>query len=79
MTQLGFPHTLAQHQVGAILNAFEFFFSFYGLVLGLSVAVTATGLATAIQHRKKIQIGWLTPLLALFVCLDIASFGRMLG
>jgi len=74
VTQLGFPHTLAQHQVGAILNAFEFFFSFYGLVLGLSVAVTATGLATAIQHRKKIQIGWLTPLLALFVCLDIASF-----
>lgn len=56
------------------MSAFEFFFSFYGLVLGLSVAVIATGLATAIQHRKKVQIGWLTPLLALFVCLDIASF-----
>jgi hypothetical protein len=56
------------------LSAFEFFFSFYGLLLGLSVAVIATGLATAIQHRKKIRIGWLTPLLALFVGLDIASF-----
>ncbi|HWQ85666.1 hypothetical protein [Brevundimonas sp.] len=56
------------------MSAFEFFFSFYGLVLGLSVAVIATGLATAIQHRKKIRIGWLTPLLALFVGLDIASF-----
>lgn len=56
------------------MSAFEFFFSFYGLLLGLSVAVIATGLATAIQHRRKIRIGWLTPLLALFVGLDIASF-----
>lgn len=59
---------------GRSLGAFEFFFSFYGLLLGLSVAVIATGLATAIQHRKKIRIGWLTPMLALFVGLDIASF-----
>lgn len=60
---------------GAVfLSAFEFFFSFYGLVLGLSVAVIATGVATAIQHRKSIRIGWLTPLLALFVGLDIATF-----
>lgn len=56
------------------MSAFEFFFSFYGLVLGLSVAVIATGLATAIQHRKRIRVGWLTPLLALFVGLDVASF-----
>lgn len=56
------------------MSAFEFFFSFYGLLLGLSVAVIATGLATAIQHRRKIRIGWLTPLLALFVGLDVASF-----
>lgn len=56
------------------MSAFEFFFSFFGLVLGLSVAVIATGLATAIQHRKAIRIGWLTPLLAVFVALDIASF-----
>jgi hypothetical protein len=56
------------------LGAFEFFFSFYGLLLGLSVAVIATGLATAIQHRKKVRIGRLTPLLAAFVALDIATF-----
>ncbi|MDI1279949.1 hypothetical protein [Brevundimonas sp.] len=56
------------------MSAFEFFFSFYGLVLGLSVAVIATGLATSIQHRKTIRIGWLTLLLALFVGLDIATF-----
>lgn len=56
------------------MSAFEFFFSFYGLLLGLSVAAIATGLATTIQHRKSIRIGWLTPLLAAFVALDIASF-----
>jgi len=56
------------------MSAFEFFFSFYGLLLGLSLAGIATGVATAIQHRRKIRIGWLTPLLALFVGLDIASF-----
>ena len=56
------------------MSAFEFFFSFYGMVLGLSVAVIATGLATSIQHRKSIRIGWLTLLLALFVGLDIATF-----
>ena len=56
------------------MSAFEFFFSFYGLLLGLSVAVIATGLATAIQHRRAIRIGWLTPMLALFVGLDIANF-----
>ena len=56
------------------MGAFEFFFSFYGLLLGLSVAAIATGAATAVQKRKQIRIGWLTPLLALFVALDIASF-----
>lgn len=56
------------------MSAFEFFFSFYGLLLGLSVAVIATGVATAVQRRKLVRIGWLTPLLALFVALDIASF-----
>ena len=56
------------------MSAFEFFFSFYGLLLGLSLAVIATGAATAIQHRHKIRIGRLTPLLAVFVALDVASF-----
>ena len=56
------------------MSPFDYFFTLYGLVLGLSVSVIATGLATAIQHRRSLRIGWLTPLLAAFVCLDIASF-----
>ncbi|MFJ6024706.1 hypothetical protein ACIQC9_08935 [Brevundimonas sp. NPDC092305] len=56
------------------MSTFEFFFSFYGLLLGLSVAVLATGAARAFKHRKAIKVGWLTPLLATFVALDIATF-----
>ena len=56
------------------MSALEFVFSFYGLRLGLSVAAIATGVATVIQHRRRVQIGWLTPTLAKFLALDIASF-----
>lgn len=56
------------------MSAFEFFFSFYGLVLGLSVTVIATGVARAFKHRKTVPVGWKTPMLAVFVALDIATF-----
>lgn len=56
------------------MSPFDYFFTLYGLILGLSVSVIATGFATAIQHRRSLRIGALTPLLATFVCLDIASF-----
>ncbi|MDQ8027432.1 MAG: hypothetical protein REJ23_01805 [Brevundimonas sp.] len=56
------------------MSAFEFFFSFYGLVLGLSVAVLATGAARAFKHRKTVRVGWKTPLLAVFAAFDIATF-----
>jgi len=54
--------------------SFDFFFSFFGLLLGLSAAEVAKGLANAIGVRERIRIGWLTPLLAGFLLLDIASF-----
>jgi hypothetical protein len=56
------------------MDAFEFYFSFYGLLLGLSVAEVTNGLANAIGSRRSIQIGWLTPLLAAFFLTDVASF-----
>jgi hypothetical protein len=56
------------------VSPFEFFFSFYGLILGLSIAALAGGVATAVQHRRRLVIGRMTPLLAAFVALDIASF-----
>lgn len=59
---------------GASMDRFEFYFSFYGLLLGLSVAEVAGGCANAVGARKLIRLGWLTPLLAIFVLLDISSF-----
>lgn len=56
------------------MSAFEFFFSFYGLLLGLSVAAVVGGFANVLHERHRIRFGWLTPLLALFVALDLATF-----
>ncbi len=56
------------------MSAFEFYLSFYGLLLGLSVAEVASGFLNAVGSREKIKIGWLTPLLAIFVFFDITSF-----
>lgn len=56
------------------MSAFEFFFSFYGLLLGLSVAELVGGLSRILHERERVRFGWLTPLLALFVAMDVATF-----
>ena len=56
------------------MGEFEYFFSFYGLLLGLTVAEVAIGFANSIDAHKQRPIGRLTPLLAVFVLLDITSF-----
>ncbi|HEY0113822.1 MAG TPA: hypothetical protein VGB59_11845 [Allosphingosinicella sp.] len=56
------------------MDKFEFYFSFYGLLLGLSAAEVVGGLANSISSRKAVTVGILTPLLAAFVLLDITSY-----
>ncbi|MGA0546230.1 hypothetical protein ACO2Q1_13230 [Brevundimonas sp. VNH65] len=56
------------------MSAFEYFFSFYGLLLGLSVAAVVGGFANVLHERARVRFGWLTPLLAVFVAVDIATF-----
>ena len=56
------------------MSAFEFFFSFYGLLLGLSVAELVGGFSRVLHERQRVRFGWLTPLLAIFVALDVATF-----
>jgi hypothetical protein len=56
------------------LDRFSFYLSYYGLILGLSVAQVASGFLNAIGSRHKTKIGWLTPALAIFIFLDITSF-----
>lgn len=56
------------------MSDFEYFFTFFGLLLGLTVVEVATKLADAIDAHRRRPIGLLTPLLALFVLLDISTF-----
>lgn len=56
------------------MTSFEFVFSLFGLLLGLSLAEVLGGFGRAVQKRGKIRIGWLTPLLGLIVLLDVSSF-----
>ena len=64
------------------MSAFEFIFSLYSLLLGLSLVELLSGLGRTVkaqlhlegQERSAHRIGWLTPLLALFVMLDLLSF-----
>jgi hypothetical protein len=56
------------------LATFDFVFSLFGLLLGLSLAELLSGLARALKARGKVRIGWLTPLLGLFVIMDLTSF-----
>jgi hypothetical protein len=56
------------------MSAFEFFFSFYGLLLGFSVAELVGGLARVLHDRRNVRFGVLTLLLAIWVAVDIATF-----
>lgn len=56
------------------MDQFNYLFSFFGLIIGLAVADVAGSCALVVAARRSIRIGTLTPLLAIFVLLDIASF-----
>lgn len=64
------------------MNGFEFVFSLFGLLLGLSLVEVLAGFAKAVEARVRpageraapLRLGWLTPLLGLYVMLDLVSF-----
>lgn len=63
------------------MDDFEFVFALYSLLLGFSMVELLSGLGRAIEtrfaadeSRRAFAIGWLTPLLAIFVMLDLLSF-----
>ena len=63
------------------MSDFEFVFALYSLLLGLSMVELLGGLGRALEvrfaaeaEREAFSIGWLTPLLAIFVMLDLLSF-----
>ena len=59
------------------MSPFELVFAVFGLLLGLAVAEVLGGFSRTLKLRrsaKPVRIGWLTPLLGLFVVLDLTSF-----
>lgn len=58
--------------LGAAVSAFEFYFTFYGLILGLAVANVASGFGRLWRDRQRTDVGLCLPLLALIVLLRVA-------
>ncbi len=56
------------------MSPFEFAFSLFSLLLGLSLAEVLGGFARSVDARRSARLGWLTPMLALVVLMDIVSF-----
>jgi uncharacterized membrane protein YhdT len=55
------------------MSQFEFFMTFYGLLLGLAVAEVLLGFANLLRHRARPRLGLLTPLLGLLVFLQLMA------
>jgi hypothetical protein len=56
------------------MDAFNFAFSLFAIILGLSLTKVLEGFARALRRRRVVHLGWLTPMLAVFVMVDLASF-----
>lgn len=59
------------------MSGFDLVFAVFGLLLGLAVAEVLGGFSRAIKLKRgarPVRIGWLTPLLGIFVMLDLTSF-----
>lgn len=66
------------------MSEFEFLFALYALLLGLSLVSLLGGLGNVLEREfaegardersDQFRIGWLSPLMAVFVVLDLMSF-----
>jgi hypothetical protein len=56
------------------ISEFEFLFSVFGLLIGLTLVEIAVKFADAIDAHHRRPIGVLTPLLASFVLIDVAGY-----
>ncbi len=56
------------------MSPFEFVFSLFGLLLGFSLVEVLSGFVRTIKARRTVRLGWLTPLLGIFVMFHLTSF-----
>ena len=62
---------------GEQMSAFDLVFALFGLLLGLALCEVLAGFARVLKLKRgarPVRIGWLTPLLGLFVMQDLTSF-----
>jgi hypothetical protein len=57
-------------------KGFEFFFTLYGLILGLAVTEVLGGFARVAKQRHRVRLGYITPMLGLLTLVDLTSFWR---
>ena len=55
------------------MSAFEFLFSFYGLLLGLTLVEVVSGFSRALDARTERPLGLILPLLTGVMIMDIAT------
>jgi hypothetical protein len=58
---------------GPTMDEFEFFFSFYGLLLSFSVALVVAGLTNVLGLRRRLRLSPLPVLLGIFLLQDMAT------
>lgn len=56
------------------MTSFEFAFSLFGLLLGLSLAEVLGGFARNLKRFGPRRLGWLAPMLSTFLLYDITTF-----
>ena len=57
------------------MSQFEFFMTFYGLLLGLAVAELFSGFARVLQERTPPRVGLMLPVIGLIALIElIATF-----
>src|SRR3982750_1903775 len=56
------------------MTIFEMVFNLIGLVLGLALVEVLGGLARTLKAFPARRISWLTPLLGLWVAMDVSAF-----
>jgi len=56
------------------MTNFEFIFSLFGLLLGLSLAEVLGGFGRALKRHGRRKLGLLTPMLSVFLLYDITTF-----
>ncbi len=56
------------------MDPFEYLFTLIGLVLGLSLVEILGGLAKTLKARSEIKLGWLTPMLGIFMIMEVTTY-----